>query len=657
LLNVEHFDTLLTCMGVTVATGRTKSPRDVSLVSLPLKSDSGEHVCFLMQVHAKSKDAKTLEKECSTIIQHSLLETEGDVAQRLDGTLKELNGLLKGMFLAHSIDDVHMLIAALGRDGALHVSHAGRAEAYVVRGGSTSQITEYTKGKATPSFVHIASGGAESRDIFVFSTQRLLRSLTPAQLSKIAQRHMSDLMDALIRALETEDEHAAFATFAMPSNDDTLESVSPSPRATSSRRRRGGKGDTFPLWSTITSVLSGVSKYVPSVRCSPKFKSKLQQLLLEAVRPERKRKTHFLLLAGVVAVLLIVWATVQLSTSTQRGKARADLKVLVEEIDEQIRSADNRRLAGDSDAANAILRRAQEQAKQVMDNDSGLFRVESLDLLDRIRSKREEINNIIRLTPRTVVALSSKNPSIISQGLIGVSDGEFIVYDKQDTYRVLLNNLDEPDRLSEGDIIDHGVHFSRYQTNVFLMADNSVIETISGQPTSMKTEDSAGWIKGKDLEAYLRYLYILSPENNQIYKYERLSNRYGAPVAYNVNGDVKDAIDMTVDGNVYLLKEGGDILKLLRGEVHPFVIRRAPDGVLETATKIFKSFDGNFYFLDPENSRVIIATDGGATGESTYIRQYVLEGDQIGDLKDLYVDPDDTRLYVLDDKRLYVIDL
>jgi hypothetical protein len=35
----------------------------------------------------------------------------------------------------------------------------------------------------------------------------------------------------------------------------------------------------------------------------------------------------------------------------------------------------------------------------------------------------------------------------------------------------------------------------------------------------------------------------------------------------------------------------------------------------------------------------------------------VLEGDQVGTLKDLFVDADETRLYVIDEKRLHEVDL
>jgi hypothetical protein len=178
----------------------------------------------------------------------------------------------------------------------------------------------------------------------------------------------------------------------------------------------------------------------------------------------------------------------------------------------------------------------------------------------------------------------------------------------------------------------------------------------------MKTDDPAGWVAGIAAETYLRYLYVLAPDRstagkNQIYKYERLQNRYGPPTAYNVNGDLTDALDIAIDGNVYVLRRGGTIVKLFRGESQPFQIRQAPENLLVNATKIYKVQDGNLYLLDPVEGRVIVIGDVGIGGEATYLRQYVLEIDQLGTLQDLYVDPDQSHLYVMDEKRIYIIDL
>lgn len=641
-------------MEVKIRTGHTRSPRGVEHVALSFTSEAGERVCFLIEVHAESRDAKTFEKECVQVVQHALLETEGDPVQRLDGTLKELNGLMKGIFLSRSIDDVHMILAVVDTQDTVHVSQVGRAEAYVVRGGGASQITEHIRGKPPPAFVHIASGKVEPQDVLIFSTQRLLRTFTPVQLAHTVHKG-DDIVDALVHGLEGEDEHAALATFSFIGERPASRVRVPS-RDTATRVRRGQHAVTRFL-PIFTDKMTQWTHTVRNTRFVVKAIERVKTVISDLSHPQRRKRAHLLLLAGILVALLLTWTVVQLSTSTQRGRTREELRQLMEEVDTQIRSADNRRLAGDSDAANAILRRAEEQAKQVMENESGLFRVEALDLLDQIRSKSEEINNIVRLSPRVVVNLSTKSPDILAAGLIGVNDGEFIVYDRQNLYRVLLNSVDEPDRLSGDELILRGTNFQRYQTLAFATTDGNLIELIAGQPTSMKTEDPSGWIVGDDFEAYLRYLYVLSSTNNQIYKYERLSNRYSAPVEYNVNGDLSGALDMTIDGNLYVLKNGGEVVKLLRGEVKPFVIRRAPDGLLKDATRIFKSFNGHLYFLDPVNARVIVASDGGATGESTYLTQYILEGEHIGQLADLFVDSDDAHLYVLDEKRLYVVDI
>lgn len=660
-------------MDVTVRTGSTKAPRDTSLEALSFTSGSGESVLLLMEILGKKADAQTVERECEAIVRHALLETEGDAADRLDGTLKELNGLLKGMLLSQTVDDVHMVIGILDTDHTLHVSHAGRAEAYLIRKGVASQVTEYTSGKPVPAFVHIASGKLENRDHVILSTQRLLRTLTPAQLAKLS--HQEDqLLENLVRTLEGESEHAAIALVvcALPeqaSIDDRVSTVPSrrSARVQSSSRMQGLGGAVSSLTAFLPSMeaVTGWSKraaesgYVVwlSLLEKARLRDHLSTFMADLGHPKRKRRAHFLLLAGAVAALLIIWVVVHLFTSTQRSKTRAELESLVEQINQQVQTAENRRIIGDMDAANAILQQAQTRAKEVMDSESGLFRVEALDLLDRIRSKQEEINNIVRLSPRLVANLSTKTPDIVAQGFMGLSDGEFIAYDRQNLYRVLLNAVESPVKLSDAELLLDGEAFSRFQSMVFLTTGNSVIEMIGGQPVSMKTEDPKGWVSGKVLKTYLRFLYILAPQDKQIYKYERLSNRYGSPVGYNVNGDLTGSIDMAIDGSVYVLKEGGTILKLFRGESQPFVIRRAPEGLLKDAVKMFKVADGDFYFLDPVHARVIVVSDGGATGEATYVKQYVLEGEQVGTLKDLYIDPDEVHLYVLDEKHVFVVDL
>jgi hypothetical protein len=668
--------TLAHRMNVSVSTGATKSPRDVSLASMSLRSVQGETILLLTEFEVGKGDRAGVEKECESIVRHSLAETEGDPAQRLDGSLKELNGLFKGLLLSGALGDVHMVIGILDKTDMLHVSHAGRAEAYLIRRGLASQITEYQSGKPTPAFVHIASGQLEPRDTVIFATQRLLRTLTPAQLAQMAEREQ--LLESMARALEREAEHAALATFHIPSKERAVPQPAASGRPAagrlpvrSQRAARLGSSARGAGMAAVAAAIPYVGRVLDAgMRAGKSVWSSamgrdwsgigdaFSGFLSDLTHPKRKRRAHLLLIAGAVGVLVVIYAVVGVFTFSQRSKTRGELAELVTQIDTDLQAAENQRLMGEIARANAILLNAENSAQKVLDDSSGLYRKDASDLLARIRAKREEINNVIRLSaPQVVADLSAKSGDIAAEGLIGLDDGEFLGYDRQDAYRILLNSVEDPVRISDDQLILDGNEFARFSTIVFLMTGNGLVEFTDGQATTMKTDDPNGWVSGKDMETYQRFLYILSPEQKQIYKYERLNGRYGAPSQYNVNGDLTGALDMAIDGDVYVLKDGGTIVKLFRGENQHFEVRKAPDGLLADATKLVKVPGKSFYVLDATNNRVIVLGDGAATGDAPYLKQYVFDGEQVGTLKDLYVDGEETRLYVMDEKRIYVVDL
>ncbi len=661
-------------MKLEVWTGQTKAPSGTVLVPVVLGDSKSDRVFLIMHCEGRAAGSDNLREEFTNVLKHAVLDGEGDGYDRLESALKELNGLLKGFLVSEAVKDVHAVVGLLEKSGTLHISHVGRAEAYVIRDGTAVQITEYSRAKPPMAFMHIVSGPVQNRDHFIIATTRLLRAITPAQLSQTVQHGGETAVQTIVQTLTAEKEAACILHIAMigekEEEDAPREVNRPAPRRNRNR-------STSSLLSGVSGVVGRVdwSKIFTRVRGGVKLKKssnsladKTRQFLKDLYDPERKRRAHLLLLAGSAAAFVIIWMLVQLTLSSQRNQTTGELATLVKQINADLSTAENRQLAGDTDSANAILQRADERARQVMTNESGMYRSEALELLDRIKSKREEMNRVIRVTPPRVMAnLSGKKADILAQGFIGLSNGEFLVYDRQDLYSVSLNTVENADRLGSEELILDGDNFPRFQSKVFMTTGNSVIEIINGQPTTMKTEDTAGWITGADIKTYLRYLYVLAPERKQIYKYERLASRYGPPAEYNVNGDMTGALDMTITGAVYVLRDssvsGGkagerEVVKLLRGEKQTFNIRNLPPGALNGVTRIFKSgVNGSFYFLDPATKRVVVTTNDGDLGDSLYMKQYVLDSEQVGNLKDIFVDAEDTRLYVLDEKKLYAIDL
>lgn len=681
-------------MKIAVSTGHTKAPAGTLVSPIVLGDDRGERIFAVLQCSGKAAGIETFKEECELIFHHSIMDAEGDAYSRLESALKEVNGLMKGMQLSDSMHEVHAIVGVLEKDGNLHLSHVGRAEAYLIRGGQTTQITEYSRGKQPSFFLHIVSGPLERGDSVILSSQRLLRAITPAQLANMTDD--GDTVHAITSALDSEHETACVLYVSVADGtrtsgmnreeeeeDDEEDTHTLPPR--SAGRMRGMRRKTsgnMPavMMDALTGLLTRAQPALGKMKGAMKThvgstvskargrgKGMLSSFLADLSDPKRKRRAHMLLIAGGAGLFLVLWLIVQLSLTSQQSQTKGELATLIQQINSDITNAENQKLAGNVDQANSILVRAENRARQVMGNENGFYRSEALDLLDKIRAKKEEMNNIVRLPPKLMANISAKKSDVVTQGMIGLSDGEFLVYDRQDVYRVLLNSVDGPTRALTEELLVDGEDFARFSARVFLTTGNSIVEFANNQAVTMKTEDTAGWMTGVAVETYLRYLYILSPERGQIYKYERLSGRYGPAVEYNVNGDLKGALDMSITGPVYVLRDTGatdatqsktEVMKLLRGEKQTFNIRNLPQGALDGVTKIFKSGDvGNIYLLDPLQKRIIVTTHDGDLGDSLYVKQYILDSDQVSRLTDLYVDPEDTRLYVLDEKRLYVIDL
>lgn len=661
----------LTVPELTCSIAKTKLLGDAHLFSRSFKNDEGEQIITLVHSEGREKEVHHLVQEWYGIIERALLPSDRGAYERLEEALKELNGLLKGTLISEHIREVHAVIALFDRGNTLHVAQAGRAEAYLTRGGSTVQITEGGDTSGHAQFLHIASGELQGGDAVILSTERLLRSMTPVQITQ-AQRRRGETLDSIRDVLDGEKEVAALALLTLKESGRQPSLVPPSASPALRRREAAGSILAKITRASRTGFLQRTKARLPPWRggavlaqaqhtlatARKNARTAIVRFTEDLQHPTRKRQAHLLLLAAAIVVFIGIWAGFQLTVNSMRHQTRLDLQKLVEKIEGDLKMVENRHLMGDSEAANAILARAEQEARNVMQHESGLFRTDALELLDRIRAKREAINNIVRLTPTVAANLSARNPDVSARGLIGIERGRFLAYDRQNLYSIIVNAVDEPKLLDGENLILDSAPFERFKTQVFLTKENRLIELIDGQPTAMKTDDPGGWLTGPDIETFLRFLYILSPQNNQILKYERLSNRYSAPSEYNVNGNLEGAIDMTIDSDVYVLHQGGKVTKLLRGEEKPFVVRNIPEGALKGAVKILKpSEKGNLYFLDPEDKRIIVTRSDDTSGESLYIRQFVLEGEQVGILQDFYVDSEETQLFVLDEKRLYSISL
>ncbi len=152
-------------------------------------------------------------------------------------------------------------------------------------------------------------------------------------------------------------------------------------------------------------------------------------------------------------------------------------------------------------------------------------------------------------------------------------------------------------------------------------------------------------------------LYILDVVDDQIWRYEPSGDTYPEqPDRYFVTPPpmpLADALDMAIDGNIYLLYADGTILKFLQREPQPFEIRGVPKGLGQAVAFALDpdSRSETVYVADRANSRVIEFKPDGE-----FHAQFRAAG-AFDELEALAVDETAGRLYVISGGRLYAAEL
>lgn len=155
--------------------------------------------------------------------------------------------------------------------------------------------------------------------------------------------------------------------------------------------------------------------------------------------------------------------------------------------------------------------------------------------------------------------------------------------------------------------------------------------------------------------------YLLDPQLNQILRYRPTAEGFtGDPEPYFAPGTVVDlggAIDMAIDGNIWILYANGIVQKFFDGRQVPFELV-GYDEPLRAPTALFAGQDGtmatrHLYMADAGHGRI---TEFDKEGK--FVRQFRLaEGQALRSVRSFFVDEVNGFLYFLTNDALYKTDL
>lgn len=151
-----------------------------------------------------------------------------------------------------------------------------------------------------------------------------------------------------------------------------------------------------------------------------------------------------------------------------------------------------------------------------------------------------------------------------------------------------------------------------------------------------------------DLKQYNGRYYIAYSASGQIYRFSgngsKLTNANGW---LNSEENLTEIKSMAINGDIYLLKNNGEIFKYGKGEKQNFSISKIEPN-LNQASKMIVSENQNIHVLDPSEKRLIVFDKNG-----NLINQYA--NDKFDNLKDFQVDEKNKKIYFLNGSSVYMI--
>ncbi len=184
---------------------------------------------------------------------------------------------------------------------------------------------------------------------------------------------------------------------------------------------------------------------------------------------------------------------------------------------------------------------------------------------------------------------------------------------------------------------------------LFVSSNKELVRFTPGNNTLEKIEISFGETSAElgGLVVYNRRLYTVDKTSGLIYKHDSIKNGFAKGTNWLTSGaaNFSQAIDLTIDGDIFVLQSTGEVQKFTKGQKQNFAIEGL-EPALHAPQKIWSYNDLSYlYLIEPSKKRIVILEKDGRVKQQLTSKQFTFP-------TGLVVDEANRTLYTLDKNRL-----
>jgi len=379
------------------------------------------------------------------------------------------------------------------------------------------------------------------------------------------------------------------------------------------------------------------------------------------------KKKLILVLFGFV-VFILFGGLVFNGWNNNQEKLFNDYENKISQAEEKISQAEINSINNPSNAIKYLL-----EAKDIINSiDVSLNKRENyqelndraIALLSEIDKQLDIINLVIRIeNPNIAIDLGLTEELKNSKQIIKVGNNFYISnFNNKSLYEVNFKDKTTNNLNIKSDDIDNfkfTTPIDKLGEIVFLTDSNKIgIYDVSDKKfETAEITFASDSLEITDIASYSSFLYTLSASSNQIYKHPKVANKFGQGDSWikDQGANIKNAISMTIDGSIYILKSDGTIDKYLSGgkflssDRKEFSIETISDPISPSAKLYTKAELKYLYVLDPQKNRVLIFNKINGN----LIQQYI--SNKFDNLKNIVIDEKEEKIYVLNKDKVFEI--
>ncbi|OGH71095.1 MAG: hypothetical protein A3C90_00545 [Candidatus Magasanikbacteria bacterium RIFCSPHIGHO2_02_FULL_51_14] len=389
-------------------------------------------------------------------------------------------------------------------------------------------------------------------------------------------------------------------------------------------------------------------------------KSGQRQTVVNQMRRSVKRRkdavvslpimSKILLGATVIFAVIFVGSIVFLKTKEAREARDVAYQNLIAAIGDKKDAAEASMIYGDDAKAFELLKEAEAIARE-LPLESDEQEIKARELAADIESSLTTFRKIIVVSPQAL-DLTEVRPDAAVNRLVAI-DKKIIAYGNDQGLFYIADQITGAVDVKQSAAIPELFAASTPKENDFTIF-------ASGPDTIAQLDKTAFTLTAKDISfprdgtqladvfVYNRRLYTLDTANSQIYKHNPTQTGYdrGAPWIKTADADLSDAVSLALDGDVFVLKQNGAVLKFVGGDLADFALHGV-DPALENPIALWTYNDvDNIYILEPAGKRVVVVSK-----EGRLVQQYTHPDWQAP--TGMVVDEANKTIFVLDSNKIY----